>query len=172
MATKKTGRKGGGLNPDLVESARTGGKLLVRLKPYAPKKGYVLRAFTAFNVLFQEDKGWYQVDRHVGEYLRTIRCRPDQPGHAHFQLFAFDVCTPDEARKIAEAENEEAVQQGRAMPHKPNKVALQARDVTTGTPLGPKKNAAPPPDFDPTAVPRTRKTTIPPERSMRAASER
>lgn len=165
MATKQTGRK----LADLADSAGKAGKVVVRIKPLAPKKGYVMRKFTAYGILFEEDKGWYSVDPHVGKYLSDVRVRPDQPDHPHFSLKAFDVCTPAEAKRLAEQENEAAISQGRAAPHKAHQVV--ARDVTTGTPMGPKPSEAPPRDYDPKVKPTPRAAKAAPEdRRMRAGA--
>lgn len=137
MATKKTGGK---VDPNLGELAAQAAKarqMLVRLKPYDPKRGYVLMRYSMCGILFEESKGWYRVDPHIAEKLEDVRCRPDMPDHPHYGLNAFDVCTPEEARRIANAENEQAVTQGRALPHNPNEIEVRARDVTSGTPMGP-----------------------------------
>jgi hypothetical protein len=162
MATTKTGGKTLG---NLAERAAKSNQVLVRLKPYNPKKGYVLMKYTAFGVLFEENKGWYLVDPHVAAYLRTIKARPEDPEHA---LDAFDVCTPEEAAKLANAENEAAIRQGRAAPNAPNKVV--GRDVRTGTDMGPKPENLPPPGFDNPPAPKVE--TTPPPRSMRAPGAR
>lgn len=46
--------------------------LLVRLKPYDPRRGHVLRRFTYAGIKFQEERGWYRVERPVAEYLRAV----------------------------------------------------------------------------------------------------
>ena len=45
--------------------------LLVRLKPYDPRRGHVLRRYTYAGIKFQEERGWYRVERPVAEYLRA-----------------------------------------------------------------------------------------------------
>ncbi|MBL9025658.1 MAG: hypothetical protein JNL21_25920, partial [Myxococcales bacterium] len=47
--------------------------LLVRLKPYDPRRGHVLRRYTYAGIKFQEERGWYRVERPVAEYLRAVR---------------------------------------------------------------------------------------------------
>ncbi len=61
--------------------------LLVRLKPYDPRRGFVLRRYTYRGIKFHEERGWYRVDKDVGEYLRSVR---QVPGDEHAPL-AFDV---------------------------------------------------------------------------------
>ncbi len=77
--------------------------LLVRLKPHDPRRGHVLRRYTYRGIKFHEERGWYRVEKTVGEYLRTVR---QIPGSEHAPL-AFDVCTDDEARTL-DAKDKEA----------------------------------------------------------------
>ncbi len=77
--------------------------LLVRLKPYDPRRSCVLRRFTYRGIKFHEERGWYRVDKDVAEYLRGVR---QVPGDKHAPL-AFDVCTEAEAQAL-DAEHEAA----------------------------------------------------------------
>jgi len=72
--------------------------LLVRLKPYDPHRGHVLRRFTYRGIKFADERGWYRVDKGIAEYLRGVR---QVPGDKHSPL-AFDVCTEAEARALDE----------------------------------------------------------------------
>ena len=75
---------------------------LVRLKPHDPKKGHVIRRYTAFAIRFEEARGWYKVSDEVAAYLSTVHQRPgdeDSP-------LAFDVCTDDEAKSLDAREKE------------------------------------------------------------------
>lgn len=69
--------------------------MLVRMKSYDPRRGQVLRRYTYRGIRFQEERGWYRVEKEVGEYLRTVRQNPGP----HSSL-AFDVCTEEEARTL------------------------------------------------------------------------
>jgi hypothetical protein len=69
--------------------------LLVRMKPFDPRRGQVLRRYTYRGIRFQEERGWYRVEKEVGEYLRTVR----QSSDPHSTL-AFDVCVEEEARAL------------------------------------------------------------------------
>jgi hypothetical protein len=69
--------------------------LLVRLKLYDPRRGLVLRRYTYRGIRFQEDRGWYRVEKDVGEYLRCVR----QSSDPHAAL-AFDVCSEEEAKSL------------------------------------------------------------------------
>jgi hypothetical protein len=72
--------------------------LLVRLKPYDPRRGHVLRRFTYRGIKFHDERGWYRVDKEIAEYLRGVR---QVQGDKHSPL-AFDVCTEAEARALDE----------------------------------------------------------------------
>lgn len=67
--------------------------MLVRLKPFEPRRGHVLRRYTYAGIKFHAERGWYRVEKAVAEYLRSVR---EQPADPHAPL-AFDVCTEDEA---------------------------------------------------------------------------
>lgn len=99
---------------------------LVRLKPHDPKKGHVIRRYTAFGVRFEEARGWYKVSDEVAAYLATVHQRPgdeDSP-------LAFDVCTDDEAKALEAAEKKKAEERARAA--EPN--VAQPHDISERTP--------------------------------------
>ncbi|CAM4540544.1 hypothetical protein [Myxococcus xanthus] len=77
---------------------------LVRLKAYDARRGHVLRRYTYAGIKFQEERGWYRVEKPVADYLRTVR---QLPGDAYSPL-AFDVSTDAEAKAIDAAEADEA----------------------------------------------------------------
>ena len=79
--------------------------LLVRLKPHDPRRGHVLRRYTYRGIKFQEERGWYRVDKAVADYLRDVRQSASNP---HAPL-AFDICTPDEAKALDSEEKEATV---------------------------------------------------------------
>ena len=79
--------------------------LLVRLKPHDPRRGHLLRRFTYRGIKFQEERGWYRVEKSVADYLRDVR---QTPGDEHAPL-AFDVCTPEEAQALDAKEKEATV---------------------------------------------------------------
>ena len=78
--------------------------LLVRLKPYDPRRGHRLRRFTYRGIKFQEERGWYRVDKTVADYLRQVR----QVASDEHAPLAFDVCTADEARALDAREKDAA----------------------------------------------------------------
>ena len=78
--------------------------LLVRLKPYDPRRGFVLRRFTYAGIRFQDARGWYRVERKVGEHLRAVRTVPTDK----YAPLAFDVCTEAEAKALDAGESEAA----------------------------------------------------------------
>jgi len=79
--------------------------LLVRLKPHDPRRGHLLRRYTYRGIKFQEERGWYRVEKSVADYLRDVR---QTPGDEHAPL-AFDVCTPEEAQALDAQEKEATV---------------------------------------------------------------
>lgn len=104
---------------------------LVRLKPYDPKKGHVIRRYTAFSIRFEEARGWYKVADEVAAYLGTVH---QVPGDEDSPL-AFDVCTEDEAQRIEAAEKKKAEERARAAePNvaQPYDVSVRGGDLTTG----------------------------------------
>ena len=70
--------------------------LLVRLKPYDPRRGHRLRRYTYRGIKFQEERGWYRVDKTVADYLRQVR----QVASDEHAPLAFDVCTAEEAKSL------------------------------------------------------------------------
>ncbi|MBN2196400.1 MAG: hypothetical protein JW751_26540 [Polyangiaceae bacterium] len=76
--------------------------LLVRLKPYDPRRGHVLRRYTYAGIKFHEERGWSRVEKPVGDYLRSVH---QLPGDSYSPL-AFDVCTEEEAKAIDATESE------------------------------------------------------------------
>lgn len=78
--------------------------LFVRLKPYDPRRGHVLRRYTYAGIKFQEERGWYRVERPVAEYLRAVREVPSD----RYAPLAFDVCTEAEAKALDANESEVA----------------------------------------------------------------
>jgi hypothetical protein len=76
--------------------------LLVRLKPYDPRRGHVLRRYTYAGIKFQEERAWYRVEKPVAEHLRAVR---QVPTDEHAPL-AFDVCTEAEAQAIEARESD------------------------------------------------------------------
>ena len=74
--------------------------LLVRLKPYDPRRGHVLRRYTFAGIKFQHDRGWYRVEEPVGAYLKGVR----QVNGDEYSQLAFDVCTEQEAKELETSE--------------------------------------------------------------------
>ena len=77
---------------------------LVRLRPYDPRRGCVVRRYTFKGIKFQDTHGWYRVVKKTADYLRGVR---QVAGDEHSPL-AFDVCTPEEAQLIDAREHEDA----------------------------------------------------------------
>lgn len=70
--------------------------MLVRLKPYDPRRGHVLRRFTYAGVKIQEERGWHRVSKAVADYLRAVRAIASD----EYSPLAFDVCTDEEAKAL------------------------------------------------------------------------
>jgi len=70
--------------------------MLVRLKPYDPRRGHVLRRYTYSGVKIHEERGWHRVSKSVADYLKTVR----QVAGDDYSPLAFDVCTDDEAKAL------------------------------------------------------------------------
>ena len=116
---------------------------LVRLKPFDPKKGHVIRRYTAFAIRFEEARGWYKVADEVAAYLSTVHQRPgdeDSP-------LGFDVCSEEEAQRIEAAEKKKAEERARAAEPNvtaPYDVTAHPTDLTTAD-LPAARNARPEP---------------------------
>lgn len=103
---------------------------LVRLKPYDPKRGHVIRRYTAFSIRFEEARGWYKVADEVAAYLGTVHQVPGDEDSA----LAFDVCSEEEAQRLETAEKKKAEERARAAePNvaQPYDVSVRAGDLTT-----------------------------------------
>ncbi len=76
--------------------------MLVRLKPYDPRKRHVMRKFThgPTNSRFEEHMGWYRVSASLAEELALVlEIRSDESSPR-----AFDVCTQAQANAIDQRE--------------------------------------------------------------------
>lgn len=78
--------------------------LLVRLKPFDPRRGALLRRYTYAGIKFHHERGWYRVERRVADYLRSVRQRPSDPQAP----LAFDVATEEEAKALDARDKEAA----------------------------------------------------------------
>jgi|WetSurMetagenome_2_1015567.scaffolds.fasta_scaffold104444_1 hypothetical protein len=96
--------------------------LLVRLKPYNPKRGHTLQRYCYSNIIFRTDRGWYRVEAKLAAELRSVQQVHTNQDSAP----AFDVCTEEEARAIDEREADAA--ETRKSAGKSN--VVRASDVT------------------------------------------
>jgi hypothetical protein len=87
--------------------------MLVRLKPFDPRRGHVLRRYTYAGIKFHGERGWYRVEKRVADYLRTVRQQLADPHSPP----AFDVCSEEEA-KAMEAKAMEAKERDAAAERK------------------------------------------------------
>ena len=91
--------------------------LLVRLKPYDPRRGHVLRRYVRRHQV-PGGAGWYRVEA-VAEYLRA--CAGSRRSHAPL---AFDVCTEAEAKALDAGEQR---REGQAQRHRRPEGRARAR---------------------------------------------
>jgi hypothetical protein len=94
--------------------------MMVRLKPYNPRRKHVIRTFVhgKSGTKFLEAHGWYRVDESIAKELRDAR----QIEGDEYSPDAFDVCTLPEAKRIDAKEKKELER----------KAAGDANDLTTG----------------------------------------
>lgn len=109
--------------------------LFVRLKPFDPRRGHLLRRYTYRGIKFQDERGWYHVPQDVGEYLRTVH---QVSGDEHSPL-AFDVGTEAEAKALDAKDKESSVHRRLASEaitlSLPREGAATADDTATSTDL-------------------------------------
>ncbi len=75
-----------------------------RLNPKAHK----IKTYTVFGIKFQEERGWYEVDDDVAEYLKTIKQTAEGPD-SQYSANGFDVVdTLEAAQAMDEREKEKA----------------------------------------------------------------
>jgi hypothetical protein len=101
----------------------------------------VLRRYTYAGIKFQEERGWYRVERPVAEYLRAVREVPSD----RYAPLAFDVCTEAEAKALDANESEVAKVKRSATD---DLKVVPARAAVTTEDLPPKSTAATPPTKD------------------------
>jgi hypothetical protein len=78
--------------------------MLVRLKPYDPRRKFVLRRYVYAGIHFLVTRGWERVPKNVADYLRAVRQMEFDP----YSPPAFDVCTEGEAAALEKREREAA----------------------------------------------------------------
>jgi hypothetical protein len=78
--------------------------MLVRLKPYDPRRKFVLRRYVYAGIHFLVTRGWERVPKEIADYLRGVRQKEFDP----YSPPAFDVCTHDEATAIDARERAES----------------------------------------------------------------
>lgn len=90
--------------------------MLVRLKPYNPRRGYKMRSYVGAGVHIREAVGWHEVPDDVAHKLSEVHADPQNPDTP----YAFDVMTRDDA--IAQEADEKRKAQERASANEPIKV--------------------------------------------------
>jgi hypothetical protein len=97
--------------------------LYIRLKPYNPKRGHVLRRYTYRGVRFYEGR-WYNVPEALARELADVHQRhgnEDSP-------LAFDVATQTQAREIEDAERKKLEEERRKLENAEVVAATEIRD--------------------------------------------
>lgn len=133
--------------------------LLVRLKAYAPRQGFVLQRFLVYGMRFEAGRGWYEVPRHVGDYLRNVHETQDDPRSP----FAFDVCTREEAQMLEDQERQReaaAVAAASAPRVAPLVQTVNSGDLTTADLP---RSTAPVPEAAPASNPQPAPVAAPPK---------
>lgn len=99
--------------------------MLVRVKPYNPKRGQLARRVTINEVRFDVERGWYKVDAEFAAMLKreTLGGDPNGP-------LVFDVCTPEEAQEIQRREDQAAEAARAEKPIVPEVVTPKRRSST------------------------------------------
>lgn len=85
--------------------------MLVRLYPYAPRQGFVLKRYTLVNegLRFLGERGWYEVTEEIAEVLRDI---PQQSRHPHGPK-AFAIARDSADAKRLDAKIDEILRQAK-----------------------------------------------------------
>ena len=138
---------------------------LVRIKPYDPKRGHVVRRYTVFSIRFDETRGWYRVADEVADYLGKVHQAP----HDEDSPLVFDVCTEAEAHALEEAERKKAEERAKAAePNVATPYDLTTADLGSHRSVAPAAPAmpAPPPPPAPVAPP-VAPPTPPPAKASR-----
>jgi hypothetical protein len=105
-------------------------QVFVRLKPYAPSRGHVIRRYSHGGIRFDEERGWYKVDEALALELRQVHQIQEDP----YSPLAFDVCSEEEARglnKVERLEEEKRRHPEDAMPPTQDLTAIAPKSTLT-----------------------------------------
>lgn len=83
-------------------------KLFARIKPYNPKRGFKIRRYSVFGVLFKVERGWYRIENDMAPYLRTVRQDNSDPDSKP----AFDVGNEADVKRITDLERRKRIKAG------------------------------------------------------------
>lgn len=116
--------------------------MLVRIKPYNPKRGQLARRVVIGGYRFDVERGWYEVDEDFAEQLREETLGGDPNASK-----VFDVCTKAEAEKLQASEDRAAKEASRPdkplRPERVERVDRASREGKTTTTDIAAKSAAP-----------------------------
>jgi hypothetical protein len=109
----------------------------VRVAPYDPRRGYVIRKYGVGGTLYQggERPTWYKVPVELAEQLRDI---PQSPGDPR-SPYVFEVYSEEDRHRVDAIEEERVLVQMGIMSATAPRPALQsapAMDLTQGDPKG------------------------------------
>lgn len=84
--------------------------VLVRIKPYDPRRGNVCRTYTIHSMKFEESKGWYEVERELAESMLAPAKQPPS-GNISQELTPalFDIMEKETAVAMERAEAKKKV---------------------------------------------------------------
>jgi hypothetical protein len=106
---------------------------LVRIKPFDPKKGQLVKRFTVAGMNYREEQGWYPCrDEKIANALKSMHPEGDES-----RPLIFDVCTVEEARELERRESRRARSERRSSEDVGEEEGiLTTRDVPTRSSKG------------------------------------
>jgi hypothetical protein len=99
--------------------------ILVRIRPYNPRKGAKTKSYTYRGQRFMEEAGWYEVSIQLGEELGQCTVDGQEDGER-----VFDVATPEQAKAMQQRER--VVVETRAPAEAPMKITRTASAEAAG----------------------------------------
>lgn len=103
--------------------------ILIRLKPYDRKRGFVLRRYSFMGMRFREDQGWYEVEQEVAALVKEIKQPPVGDTPPELAPLAFDIMTADAA--VVMEEEQRKAKEERAKAVSPHRMAAPEGVLTT-----------------------------------------
>jgi len=110
---------------------------LVRVRPYNPKRGQLVRRYMVKGIRFDVNRGWYKVDDELAKYLATVTNDPNDPESTP----VFDVLTEKEALKL---EQDEEAAKKPAPVSAPQVTTVTTADLPKNQPTAPQRRTRAP----------------------------